>query len=98
MKLENKSQSNYKVIIKPYYYLNNEVIAKFDEVMINNLFEWLLNRKSDELNIYLDGNEKIVNPNVIDLFIHLSKKANMEYIQKVFQTIHLLLIANNGIF
>jgi len=56
----------------------------------------MLNTKSDDLNIYLDGNETIVNPYIVDFFIHLSKTANMDFIQKVFTTVHLLLIANIG--
>lgn len=75
-------------------YYNKEKYKKYVDILYNNCFEWLLNKKETNSHLYLDDNDNIVNPPVIDIIIKLALNSEIHFIQRLMQEFHLILINN----
>ncbi len=82
-------------------YFNREKLSNYFEILYFNLIEWMLDKtinSSTNILSFVDDNDNIVNPYVIDVVKNLVNFSsfNKKILQNFYQDLHLLLISNKS--
>jgi len=82
-------------------FFNKEKLSNYFEILYFNLVEWMLDKtinSSTNILSFVDDNDNIVNPYVIDVVKNLVNFSmfNKKILQNFYQDLHLLLISNKS--